>query len=293
MRALFLSLLLLPVAAAEERRDDAAAEMAKADDYFFTKKDYPAAIAHYNAARLLAPDRPGPYLALGIAYRQIEDCKSATAMMTRYLQVKVGDPKPDAQRILDECKARAGACPPGQVKNADTAGHCCWPAQVWAMSENRCVGDPACPPGFVIGPHQHGCLATGSCPAGKVVAQDPTQCCWPGQGYSHEKHACVGAPQCPPGLMPDGVECVPLDLRAQINERVSPVVAACHRTYRGARGQLQLTLVVRGDGSVESARVAPPFERAPMGICVTQSSRSVTFPPSAGARTINYPFTLR
>jgi hypothetical protein len=105
----------------------------------------------------------------------------------------------------------------------------------------------------------------------------------------------VGAPQCPAGLTVtrDGADCGREDLRALINERVSPVVAACHRTYRGARGQLQLTLMVRPDGSIESAKVDPPFARLPMGICVAESSRSVTFPPSAGPRTIRYPFTLK
>jgi hypothetical protein len=38
-------------------------------------------------------------------------------------------------------------CPAGQTVSADTAGHCCWPAQAWSSARNKCVGDPQCPAG--------------------------------------------------------------------------------------------------------------------------------------------------
>lgn len=44
--------------------------------------------------------------------------------------------------------ARAQAqCPPGQSVSADTAGHCCWPAQAWSSARGACVGAPQCPAG--------------------------------------------------------------------------------------------------------------------------------------------------
>jgi hypothetical protein len=322
MRILLLALSLFPLTAlAEDKRDDAAAEMAKADDLFFNQKDVPAAIAHYNAARLLAPDRPGPYLALGIAYAQLDDCKNATPMMQKYLQLKTSDPKPDAQRVLDACKARQ-ACPPGQIKTADTAGHCCWPAQVWVPSENRCVGQPQCPTGFALGPHKQSCLTTGSCPPGKVVSQDPAQCCWPGQGYSHEKRSCVGVPACPANMVVNGENCMPaptgrpsnlprprgmtppppaplpqkLDanqLLEAMNTRVKPLVATCSQQYR-ARGQVRVTFTIAPDGTVSDARVLPPWTERPLGVCLSETLRSATFPQFSGpAQTVTFPFNLR
>jgi hypothetical protein len=41
------------------------------------------------------------------------------------------------------------ACPGGQAVSADTAGHCCWPAQAWSSSRGACVGAPQCPAGMV------------------------------------------------------------------------------------------------------------------------------------------------
>ena len=42
----------------------------------------------------------------------------------------------------------AGSCPTGKTVGPDTAGHCCWPGQVFSMSRNLCVGMPqSCPDG--------------------------------------------------------------------------------------------------------------------------------------------------
>jgi hypothetical protein len=318
MKWFAITLALLPrVAAGEEKRDDAAAEMAKADDFYFNKKDTQSAIAHYNAARMLAPDKPGPYLALGIAYASINDCKSAVSMMQKYLALKTSDVKPDAQRVIDECKTKqpglGSECPPGMVKSADTAGHCCWPAQVWVQSENRCVGLPQCPPGYVIGPHKAGCLATGGCPPGKVASQDPKQCCWPGQGFSHELKKCVGQPACPPNMIVAGEDCIaaptatapprppgPLPraldriaIKLAMDTRARPMVASCYAQYKVA-GQVRVSMTVRPNGTIQQVRALPPFAGTPTGICLEETLLAASFPPFSGPpQTIIYPFTLR
>ncbi len=46
--------------------------------------------------------------------------------------------------------AQAGPCPSGQVRSADTAGHCCWPGQAWSRVRQVCVGVPECPAGLQI-----------------------------------------------------------------------------------------------------------------------------------------------
>jgi hypothetical protein len=315
MRALALAVLLLPALAhADEKRDDAAAEMAKGDDAYFNQHDAQSAIAHYNAARLLAPDRPGPYLALGQAYQATGDCKQATAMMQKYLQLKTTDAKPDAQKVIDDCKAKV--CPPGMIKNADTQDHCCWQGQVWVVSENRCVGTPVCPKGFSIGPHGKGCIATGNCPPGKVLSQDPKQCCWPGQGYSHEKKSCVGAPICPQGMVANGDNCQPGtaaapaapaagppaaggkllnrdQIRVTMQTRVRPMVMGCHRQYP-TTGNVQVNFGVQADGVVQRAQVLPPFAGTPFAACLEETLRSAAFPPhTGGMQNITWNFNLR
>lgn len=44
--------------------------------------------------------------------------------------------------------AVANSCPTGKTVGPDTAGHCCWPGQVYSVSRSVCVGVPwSCPPG--------------------------------------------------------------------------------------------------------------------------------------------------
>ena len=113
MRTLVLAVLLLPaVALADEKRDDAAAEMAKGDEAYFNQHDAQSAIAHYNAARLLAPDRPGPYLALGQAYQATGHCKQATAMMQNRSPPSPVRPNP-VHRGDDRGCLRTGQVEPG------------------------------------------------------------------------------------------------------------------------------------------------------------------------------------
>lgn len=53
-------------------------------------------------------------------------------------------------------------CPEGQFITPDTAGHCCWPGQVYATSRDRCVGVPTCLNGFVAEGEQ--CVAAAPAP---------------------------------------------------------------------------------------------------------------------------------
>ena len=50
-------------------------------------------------------------------------------------------------------------------------------------------------------------LAQGPCPGG-MVAVDEAHCCWLGQSFSAARQGCVGAPQCPAGMVPYGEACV-------------------------------------------------------------------------------------
>ncbi len=47
-----------------------------------------------------------------------------------------------------ETTPRNGRCPEGKFVNAATAGHCCWPEQIWSDHGKGCIGTPRCPPGF-------------------------------------------------------------------------------------------------------------------------------------------------
>jgi hypothetical protein len=42
------------------------------------------------------------------------------------------------------------SCPPGQVRDADSQGHCCWQDQAWSSAHDRCIGKPTCPKGLVV-----------------------------------------------------------------------------------------------------------------------------------------------
>src|SRR3954453_10098764 len=109
--ALALATLLAaaPLAHADQQEADAeaeaAAEMKRADAYL-QARNYQAAIAHYNAARLLAPERPGPYRALGMAWFASGQCAEAVPMLEEYVRKKPRDPWPEAVRVLSECKQR-------------------------------------------------------------------------------------------------------------------------------------------------------------------------------------------
>jgi hypothetical protein len=307
MRALFLVAALALAASAEEKLDDAEAEMKKADDYA-AKKDYVAALAHYNAARMIAPDKPGPYHKLGMTYVLTGDCKQAVPNLEQYVKLKGTDANPEAVLALSDCKAKLpaaapppSACNEGMVKSADTAGKCCWPGQVWAPGENRCVGEPVCPPGFTLGPKRKACHKSAGCPPGKVQSQVPGQCCWPGQGYSHEKKACIGDPICADGFVVVAGECKP-DARpmalskpqiANAMRAATPVWKGCAQQYRD-HGQANAVFTVNGDGTVRAVHLEGPLARTSLGTCLEDALKSAVFPQFKGApMTIRWPFSFK
>jgi hypothetical protein len=95
------------VALGAEQAADAEAEMARADEHM-KQRNWQAAVAHYNAAKLLAPDRPGPYRGLGMAYYAAGQCAEAIPALEEYMRKKQRDAWPQAARALEECRARAG-----------------------------------------------------------------------------------------------------------------------------------------------------------------------------------------
>jgi hypothetical protein len=99
------------------------------------------------------------------------------------------------------------ACPPGQSVTVDTAGRCCWGGQVWSPGRQSCIGIPECPAGMA--PQGEECVgAAPQCPYGQsVTVETGGHCCWSGQVWSTARQACVGVPQCPPGLAPTGESC--------------------------------------------------------------------------------------
>ena len=117
------------------------------------------------------------------------------------------------------------ACATGQVISDETAGHCCWPGQVWSSLRSACIGTPQCPPGFAASGET--CATVGDAPAtaapparppsartlracatGQVISEETAgHCCWPGQVWSSLRSTCVGAPQCPSGFAASGETC--------------------------------------------------------------------------------------
>ena len=47
-----------------------------------------------------------------------------------------------------ETTPRGGRCQPGKFLSTATAGHCCWPEQLWSDRTRSCIGAPRCPSGF-------------------------------------------------------------------------------------------------------------------------------------------------
>jgi tetratricopeptide (TPR) repeat protein len=108
--AVLVVLLITGGARANEQAADAEAEMARADQYM-ADRNFQAAIAHYNAAKLLAPDRPGPYRGLGMALYAAGQCQEAVTALEAYVRIKSRDPWAQAVHALADCKARL-ATPP-------------------------------------------------------------------------------------------------------------------------------------------------------------------------------------
>ncbi len=102
--ALVLVLACVAVAQAQEYAD-AEGEMARAAEYYRTG-NYRAAIVHYGAAQKLAPDKPGPYLWLGLTHATLGECAEAIPFLEKYMTLKTSDVKAEAMRTLAECKAK-------------------------------------------------------------------------------------------------------------------------------------------------------------------------------------------
>ncbi len=103
-------------------------------------------------------------------------------------------------------RAPRDACATGQTRSLDTAGHCCWPGQVWSRTRHACVGVPQCPANRQADGER--CVLL-PCADGQVRTADTgEQCCWPGQAWSTQDQRCVGVPQCGGALVADGESCV-------------------------------------------------------------------------------------
>jgi hypothetical protein len=117
-----------------------------------------------------------------------------------------GHKGPDKATVED-----AHGCPSGQAQSSDTAGHCCWPGQVFA--EGRCRGVPtSCPATHEIDARGEACRVP-ACASGQVRAKDGIHCCWSGQVWATQRERCVGVPsKCPQGFRADvGAEtCEPI-----------------------------------------------------------------------------------
>jgi hypothetical protein len=101
--------VVLLLASAGSRADELAvqAEQHMADgETALSKAEYPTAIAHFRAAAVLAPDKPGPHLMLGLAFAASGDCRSAVSELELYTKLKKGDPRPAAVKALGDCRAK-------------------------------------------------------------------------------------------------------------------------------------------------------------------------------------------
>ncbi|MGM0556044.1 MAG: SUMF1/EgtB/PvdO family nonheme iron enzyme [Myxococcota bacterium] len=119
----------------------------------------------------------------------------------------VGSPKCGMDQQWDSKKRECVplGCEPGQVKNRDTHGHCCWPGQ--AFNGETCVGEASCPGDLSLSAAKDSCEPA-DCATGKV-AVGGVYCCWPGKNWSDIKDKCVGIPSnCPAEARVLGGECV-------------------------------------------------------------------------------------
>ena len=115
-------------------------------------------------------------------------------------------PAPKAPAATPAPPPPAPSCSAGQEITVDTAGHCCWPGQVWV--QGACIGVPTrCPYGYT--PTADSC-GLNACAEGMTRAQDGLHCCWPGQGWSVSRSVCVGTPSCPSWHTVSGESCTPM-----------------------------------------------------------------------------------
>jgi tetratricopeptide (TPR) repeat protein len=121
LRAVVLALLALGGLARAQEYADAEHEMARAAEYY-QQGNYRAALAHYEAAQKLAPDKPGPYLWIGLTHAALGECAQAVPAFEQYLKVKQKDPKAEAMRTLAECKTRLTPAQPRLLVVSEPSG---------------------------------------------------------------------------------------------------------------------------------------------------------------------------
>jgi hypothetical protein len=77
----------------------------------------------------------------------------------------------DAQRDAQGCCV-AKACAEGKTRSPATAGHCCWPGQVWSAGGSACAGKPTrCPAGYGVA--KTGCVKSKGTASKPGVGEDP------------------------------------------------------------------------------------------------------------------------
>jgi tetratricopeptide (TPR) repeat protein len=104
VRGVVVALLVSTAAWAGNPLDDAKQELLLGDQAR-NQGNYDVALAHYNAARLLVPDRPGPYASLGLVYAEMGKCPEAIDAFDQYFKRLKKEPNADAAAANDRCKA--------------------------------------------------------------------------------------------------------------------------------------------------------------------------------------------
>jgi tetratricopeptide (TPR) repeat protein len=117
----FAVALSLSGAALAQEAKDAEFMMAQGQKYF-EQQNWQAAIAMFNGARTIAPERPGPYLWLGLAHAAAGQCEQALPFLESYLKRKQGEPKPEALRTLADCKVKTQKQPGRLRVTSEPAG---------------------------------------------------------------------------------------------------------------------------------------------------------------------------
>jgi Tetratricopeptide repeat len=159
----------------------------------YDARDFERAISEFEQAQALAPS---PMLDhnIGLAHEQLGHTAEAVDHYRRYLKARPDAPNraEGEKRIatLAPPEAAPGECPPGQTSNEDTAGHCCWPGQVWSKRRSTCAGIPQCPQGLVA----RGENCSMPQPMQPMQPMDSPWASYPQMGW--------GAPMAPPGTVP-------------------------------------------------------------------------------------------
>lgn len=167
--AIFSTVLLVAGGAAADPSPDDPAALAEAKAHFaegraaYQANEYERAIREFDAADALRPSPMLPYN-IGLAWEQLGNGAKAIEQYRRYLALlpEANNRDEVEQRIAAlaptvekspprEDQPRPIHCPPGQSVTEDTAGHCCWAAQVWSKRRQACAGIPQCPAGLQPG----------------------------------------------------------------------------------------------------------------------------------------------